>query len=77
MDGPFQKSTAFSNRITEVLTSSYADLEIRDALENLDASGFENTPEARRQLRSDVQMDMLRCNGEIVKDFGNVAKVIR
>jgi len=58
-----------------VLSASYADLEIRDVLETLDARGVQNTAETRRQLRLDVQKDVIECNGEIIKDFGQVAEV--
>jgi hypothetical protein len=58
-----------------VLSASYADLDIRDAVETLDARGIRNTAETRRQLRLDVQKEVIQCNGEIVKDFGEVADV--
>lgn len=69
------RSTALSNRLTSVLSASYADSDIRDALETLDKRGITNTAERRRQLRSDVQKEVLDCNGEIVADFGKVAEV--
>jgi hypothetical protein len=68
-------ANALSNRITSVLSASYADLEIRDALETLDARGVRNTAETRRQIRLDVQKEVIQVNGEIVKDFGEVAEV--
>lgn len=68
-------ANALSTRITGVLSASYADLEIRDALETLDARGVRNTAETRRQIRLDVQKEVIECNGEIVKDFGQVAQV--
>jgi hypothetical protein len=68
-------ANALSGRITSVLSASYADLEIRDALETLDARGVRNTAETRRQIRLDVQKEVIECNGEIVKDFGQVAEV--
>jgi hypothetical protein len=68
-------ANALSSRITSVLSASYADLEIRDALETLDARGVRNTAETRRQIRRDVQKEVIQCNGEIVKDFGQVAEV--
>jgi hypothetical protein len=68
-------ANALSSRITSVLSASYADLEIRDALETLDARGVRNTAETRRQIRLDVQKEVIECNGEIVKDFGQVAEV--
>lgn len=68
-------TSALSARITSVLSASYADLEIRDALGTLDARGVRNTAEARRQLRLDVQREVIQCNGEVVRDFGHVAEV--
>ncbi|KAL5424273.1 Golgi transport complex subunit 6 [Paraphaeosphaeria minitans] len=70
-------SNALSARITSVLSASYADLEIRDALETLDARGVQNTADTRRQLRLDVQKEVIQCNGEVVKDFGQVAEQLK
>ncbi|KAF2007875.1 oligomeric complex COG6 [Amniculicola lignicola CBS 123094] len=70
-------ANALSNRITSVLSASYADLEIRDALETLDARGVRNTAESRRQIRLDVQKEVIQCNGEIVKNFGEVAEQLK
>jgi hypothetical protein len=69
------RSSALSNRLTSVLSASYADSDIRDALETLDIRGTHNTPETRRQLRLDVQKEVINCNGKIVEDFGKVAEV--
>lgn len=66
---------ALSSRITSVLSASYADLEIRGALETLDERNVQNTAETRRHLRLDVQKEVIECNGEVVKDFGEVAEV--
>lgn len=70
-----QRSNALSNKITRVLSASYADLEIREVLRTLDAKDVQNNAEARRSLQLDVQKDVLVCNGEIVKEFGHVAEV--
>ncbi|KAH7410215.1 oligomeric Golgi complex subunit 6 [Phaeosphaeria sp. MPI-PUGE-AT-0046c] len=70
-------ANALSSRITSVLSASYADLEIRDALETLDARGVRNTAETRRQIRLHVQKEVIQCNGEIVQDFGEVAAQLR
>jgi hypothetical protein len=75
LGGASRGANALSSRITSVLSASYADLEIRDALETLDARGVQNTAETRRQLRLQVQKEVIQCNGEIVKDFGAVAEV--
>lgn len=72
---PSQRSTALTNRLTTVLSASYADSDIRDSLETLSLRGIHNTAETRRQLRLDVQKEVVDCNAEIVKDFGKVAEV--
>ncbi|OCL11519.1 oligomeric Golgi complex subunit 6 [Glonium stellatum] len=72
-----RSSNALSSRITSVLSASYADLDIRDALEILNARGIQNTPETRRQLRLNIQKEVIQCNGEIVKDFGQVAEQLK
>ncbi len=73
----FPKSNALQNRVTSVLSASYADLEIRDALSMLDERGLQNTAETRRKLRLDVQQELVECNGEIVQDFGKVAQQLK
>jgi conserved oligomeric Golgi complex subunit 6 len=70
-----QRSSALSNRLTNVLSASYADSGIRDSLETLDLRKTRNIPETRRQLRLDVQKEVIDCNSEIVQDFGKVAEV--
>ncbi|GAB1735249.1 hypothetical protein NU219Hw_g2893t1 [Hortaea werneckii] len=71
------RSNALQNRITSVLSSSYADLDIRDTLSILDERQLKNTAEARRNLRLDVQQELIECNGEIVQDFGKVAEQLK
>jgi hypothetical protein len=71
------RSNALQNRITAVLSASYADLEIRDALGVFDDRKLGNTAEARRNLRLDVQEELIQCNGEIVQDFGQVAQQLK
>ena len=70
-----QKSNALSNKITTVLSASYADSEIRAALRTLDERSIRNSPETRRKLRLDVQKEVIERNGDIIKDFGHVAEV--
>lgn len=72
---PTQRSSALSNRLTSVLSASYADSDIRDALETLSIRGIHNTAETRRQLRLDVQKEVVESNADIVRDFGRVAEV--
>jgi len=70
-----QRPNALSNRISSVLSASYADLEIRDALRTLDERQIKNTAETRRRIRLDVQKEVMEHNGDIIKDFGLVAEV--
>ncbi|KAL8738524.1 MAG: hypothetical protein Q9181_000683 [Wetmoreana brouardii] len=72
-----QRSSALSNKLTGVLSVSYADSEIRDALSLLDQKKFKNTPDLRRNLRSDLQREVIDCNGSIVKEFGQVAEQLK
>lgn len=72
---PTQRSTALTNRLTAVLSASYADSDIRDSLETLSIRDIHNSAKTRRQLRLDVEKEVVDCNAEIVKDFGKVAEV--
>ncbi len=58
-----------------MLSSSYADTEFREALALLDERGVSNTPETRRQLRLDLQKEVIDSNGEIIDEFARVAEV--
>lgn len=69
------RNTMLSNKLTSVLSQSYADPEIRDTLSILDARGVVNDASARRRLRLDAQKEVIECNGAIVQDFGVVAEV--
>ncbi len=70
-----QRSNALSNKLSSVLSASYADSEIRDALRALDERQIRNTAETRRQIRLDFQKEVIERNGDIIKDFGHVAEV--
>lgn len=70
-----QRSSALSNKLTGVLSTSYADSEIREALRLLDQKNVKNTPDLRQKLRSDLQKEVIECNGSIIKEFGQVAEV--
>ena len=70
-----QRTNVLSNKLTSVLSASYADSEIRDALRQLDTTNVQNTPEIRHSIRLDVQKEVIDCNASIINDFGMVAKV--
>lgn len=73
--GSSQRINVFANKLTSVLSASYADAEIRDALRTFDKTEFQNTSALRRRLRLDVQKEVIDCNAEIINDFGAVAQV--
>jgi hypothetical protein len=75
--GVGSRQNALSSRITSVLSASYSDLEIRDALAILDQRDFKNTAESRRYLRIDVQEEVIRRNADILQDFRGVADELR
>ncbi|KAI4227978.1 MAG: hypothetical protein L6R36_001988 [Xanthoria steineri] len=72
-----QRSVALSNKLSGVLSVSYADSEIRDALHLLDLKNVQNTPDLRRSIRSDLQKDVIDCNSSIVREFGQVAEQLK
>lgn len=72
---PPQRSNALSQKISSVLSASYLDTEIKEAVRNLDAKNTQNSPGVRRRLRLDVQKEMIDCNRGIILEFGQVAKV--
>jgi hypothetical protein len=75
---PFGPSRSnLSAKVTSVLSASYADLEIRDALNLLDERGVKSNAETRRQLRLDIQKEVIDSNGLIIREFGVVAEVRR
>lgn len=43
----------------------------------LDERGLQNSAETRRNLRLDVQEELIQCNGEVVRDFGKVAEQLQ
>jgi len=74
---PALRSNALSSKVTSVLSSAYTDPDIRDALALLDTRGLENSPETRRQLRLNVQKDVIQSNGDVIREFGHVAEACR
>jgi len=69
------RGNPLSTKVTSVLSASYADSDIRDALSLSDKRGLENKPETRRQLRLDVQKEVIESNGDIIREFAHVAEV--
>ncbi|XXH01137.1 homocitrate synthase lys21 [Hypoxylon texense] len=75
--GSAGRSNPLSSKVTSVLSTSYADAEFRESLALLDERGISNSAETRRQLRLDVQKEVIDSNGKIVTEFGRVAEQLR
>lgn len=69
------RNNPLSSKVTSVLSASYADSDIRDALSLLDEKKLENNAETRRRIRLDVQREVIESNGDIIREFGHVAEV--
>jgi hypothetical protein len=67
--------STFSSKVNAVLSTSYADPEFREVLSLVDERNLTNTPEARRQMRLQLQKAVIESNGEIIQEFGQVAEV--
>lgn len=69
------RNNPLATKVTSVLSASYADSDIRDALSLLDSRGVQNNSETRRQIRLDVQKEVIESNGDIIREFGHVSEV--
>ena len=70
-----KKANALSTKLASVLSSSYADSEIREALHLLDVQAVRNNDDVRRNLKFEAQKEVIDSNSRIVDDFGHVAEV--
>lgn len=68
-------SASLASRATSVLSASYSDSEFRSALAALDERGVKNDPRTRRQIRMDLQKEVIDSNGEVIAEFGRVVEV--
>lgn len=73
----FKGVNAFSSKVTAVLATSYADAEFRDALALLDDRGITNSAATRRQLRLNLQKEVIESNGDVISEFGRVSDQLR
>ncbi|KUI62232.1 Conserved oligomeric Golgi complex subunit 6 [Cytospora mali] len=73
----FKGSNPFSSKVTAVLATSYADSEFRDALSLLDDRGISNSAATRRQVRLQLQKEVIDSNGDIIAEFGRVSDQLR
>ncbi|KAI3393525.1 hypothetical protein diail_4161 [Diaporthe ilicicola] len=73
----FKGPNPFSSKITTVLATSYADSEFRGALSLTDDRGITNSAATRRQVRLQLQKEVIDSNGNIIVEFGRVADQLR
>ncbi|KAI9147888.1 Conserved oligomeric Golgi complex subunit [Paramyrothecium foliicola] len=64
-------------KVTTVLSTSYSDTEFRNALALLDDRNVVNDAKTRRQIRLELQKEVIDSNGEIITEFGLVAEQLR
>lgn len=62
-------------RLSSILSASYSDAEIRNSLQVLDSRFTANSPDSRRQLRVEVQAEVIQSNARIVQEFSKIAEV--
>ncbi|QPG93850.1 hypothetical protein C2857_003067 [Epichloe festucae Fl1] len=72
--GPSKKSSSLSSKVTSVLSTSFSDTEFREALSLFDQRNLLNNAKTRRQIRLELQRDVMECNGLVIDHFGRVAE---
>lgn len=76
LDASFSKrGTALSNKLTSILSSSYADTETRDALRLFDLRYGDKWAKTEFDVKYEAQREVTEANARIVDDFSKVAKV--
>ena len=70
-----KRNNALTSKLTSVLSSSYADSEIRDALRVFDGRYGPNELGSDFDLKYETQREVIEANARIIKDFSEVAKV--
>lgn len=84
LDGPIspsdesvasKRSTALSTKLAAVLSTPYADSEIREALRLFDIRDVTSDSWSRQNLKALAEREVIDSNARIVDDFGHVAEV--
>ncbi|KAI1001562.1 Conserved oligomeric Golgi complex subunit 6 [Podosphaera aphanis] len=71
------RGSSLASKVSSVLSASYADSDIKDALYLLDKRELKNTPATRRQFRYDIQKEVIERNGVIIQELGLVAEQLK
>lgn len=70
-----KRTNALSTKIASVLSTSYADSEIRDGLRLLDLREGKLDDDGPLDLKSEAQKQVTDTNTKVIDDFGQVAEV--
>lgn len=70
-----KKANALSSKLSTVLSSSYADPEIREALRLFDRQDLHQRTRNGQNLKSIAEKEVIDANARILEDFGDVAEV--
>lgn len=70
-----RSSNPLLSRITEVLSTSYADTEFRQTLQLVDERRVHSDPKAKRGLKLALHREVLEQNGCILHEFRKVVEV--
>lgn len=70
-----RSSNPLLSRVTEVLSTSYADAEFRQTLQLVDERQVHSDSKARRGLKLALHRELLEQNASILREFGKVVEV--
>jgi hypothetical protein len=70
-----KRATALSTKLASVLSTPYADSEIREALRLFDLRQVPSDDWSRQNLKGLAEKEVIECDARIVDDFGHVAEV--
>jgi conserved oligomeric Golgi complex subunit 6 len=70
-----KRANALSTKLTTVLSTPYADSEIREALRLFDLQNLGADEQNGRNLKALAEKEVIDANARIVDDFGSVAEV--
>ncbi|ODQ49616.1 oligomeric complex COG6 [Saitoella complicata NRRL Y-17804] len=67
-----------SVRLSQILAASYTDNSLKDALDalTLDARFADNSPDRRRQLKGELELDVIEQHGAVIEEFGRIVNTI-
>lgn len=67
--------STITSKISHLASTPYTDSEFAEGLQLLDGRDTQSTADARRQLRLNVQKEVIDTNGDVLDSFSKVAQV--